>query len=81
MFRNQKRLDKAHQYEFTVDIYLKQGTMERVIKTFLSILGVIEKKLHLSGLSRLRVKKMSHEEFARWARLKEPIGLFSLITL
>ena len=66
MFRNEKKLDKTHQYEFTVvDIYLKQGTREHVIKTFLSVLRVLEKKLRLPVLSKVKVKEMTHEEFAR----------------
>lgn len=81
MFRNEKKLDKIHRYEFTVvDIYLKQGKTAQVVKTFLSILGVLEKKLHLRSLSKLAVKQMTHEEFARLGNTKLKGNFWLIVT-
>jgi len=66
MFRNEKRLSKFHRNEFTViDIYFPHGTMKMVVAKFLSLLKALETGLHLQPLSKLPVRYLSHEEFAK----------------
>ncbi|MBU6500743.1 MAG: hypothetical protein KGJ89_03220 [Patescibacteria group bacterium] len=63
MFRDEKSPSRFHLREFTViDIYLKGGTVKSVIKTFLHLLTILEKKLYLPRLSKLKIKYVRYDD-------------------
>jgi len=72
LFRNEKRIDALHKYEFTViDTYLPHGKTVDVVLFFKKMLRRLERKFLLKKLSSIPFKYVTHADFNTSKRFAE----------
>lgn len=65
LFRDEKTATEIHKDEFKVlDFYIKRGSRQAAVNLFLRLLNEAEKNLRLPELSKLKVRRVSYEDFS-----------------